>query len=90
VTAIEPWRATPCHYGQLIRKKDNTGGAKRIIYIVAVAEAGEVIAIIRTRQADCDCEIEDFGRVSEELLASLAIPSGEYLRIEAMAPLGSE
>jgi|ERR1700734_893796 len=77
-------------YGRLIRTKKHTDDTKGVAYIVAVAEAAEAIAIIRTREAASDSQIEDLGRVSEQLLATLAIPSGEFLRIDAMAPFFSE
>ena len=77
-------------YGRLIRTKKHTDDTKGVAYIVAVAEAAEAIAIIRIREAASNSEIEDLGRVSEQLLATLAIPSGEFLRIDAMAPFFSE
>jgi hypothetical protein len=79
----------PMGYGCLIRTKKHTTDAKGIAYIVAVAEAAEAIAIIRTRVAGSTYEIEDLGRVSEQLLATLAIPPGEFLRIDAMGPCGT-
>ena len=80
----------PMMYGRLIRTKKHTNDTKGVSYIVAVAEATEAMAIIRMREAGSDYEIEDLGRVSEQLLETLAIPSGEFLRIDAMAPFCSE
>jgi hypothetical protein len=77
-------------YGRLIRTKKHADDTKGVAYIVAGAEAAEAIAIIRTREAGSDDEIEDLGRVSEQLLETLDIPSGEFLRIDAMAPFRSE
>jgi hypothetical protein len=77
-------------YGRLVRIKKLTDDAKGVAYIVAVAEAAEAMAIIRTREPGSDYEIEDLGRVSEQLLETLAIPSGEFLRIDAVAPFFSE
>lgn len=80
----------PMIYGRLIRTKKHTDDTRGVAYIIAVAEVAEAIAIIRTREAGSDYDIEDLGPVSDQLLETLAIPSGEFLRIDAMAPFCSE
>jgi hypothetical protein len=67
------------HYGRLIRVSRYRGDPRAIAYIVAVAESADAVELIRTQVAAADDEVEDLGRVSDALLVSLKLESGQFM-----------
>ena len=67
-------------YGRLVRVSKHRGDPKAVSYIVAVAEAGRAIELIRSQAADPDDEVEDLGRVSDTLIEALRLGSGRFMR----------
>ena len=67
--------------GRLTRVSRSCSDAKSVAYIVAVAQADQAIAIIRS-VVGTNAAIEDLGRVSDALVRSLGLLSGEFVRID--------
>jgi hypothetical protein len=67
------------HYGRLIRVSRFRGDPKAIAYIVALAEPAQAIELIRGKVSNPGDEVEDLGRVSDALLVSLNLKTGEFL-----------
>jgi hypothetical protein len=66
--------------GRLIRVGKNRGDVKAVSYIVAIGNAVEALALIRSQASTPNDEIEDLGRVSRELLVALRLGSGQFMR----------
>jgi len=66
--------------GRLIRVTKYQGDPRTAAYIVAVADPVEAIELIRSKAADPIDEIEDLGRVSDALLATLKLGTRQFVR----------
>ena len=66
--------------GRLIRVSKFRGDPQSVAYIVAMADAGSAIELIRAKVVTGDHDIEDLGRVSEALLIALKLQPGEFMR----------
>lgn len=69
-------------FGRLIRTSKFLGAPNSIAYIVALPDPADAVELIRIKAADPDDEVEDMGRVSEELLKELKLNSGDYMRAD--------
>jgi hypothetical protein len=69
-------------YGRLIRTSNDREPPKSIAYIVALSDPTDAIELIRSRVADPGDKVEDIGRVSEELLKTLQLDSGDFTRAD--------
>ena len=67
--------------GRLIRLRKQ-GDPHGVAYIVAVADAIEAMELVRSKVADTRDEIEDCGRVSDELLKALHLNPGDITRAD--------
>ena len=65
------------HNGRLIRVSTYLGA---VAYIVAIADPAKAIDLIRAQAAAPSDEIEDLGRVSDALLMTLRLGSGQFVR----------
>jgi hypothetical protein len=75
-------------FGRLVRVSRFRGDRDTVAYIVAIANPDDAMEIIRTKIAEPgymieDYVIEDLGRVSDALLRSLNLSSGEFVRADA-------
>ena len=68
-------------FGRLIRLR-KPGEAHGIAYIVAVTDAIEAMELVRVKVAGTGDEIEDVGRVSDELLKALHLMPGDITRAD--------
>ena len=68
------------HNGRLIRVSRSRGDPRKTAYIVAIADPGKAIDLIRMRAASPDADIEDLGRVSDALLLTLKLGTGQFMR----------
>ena len=66
--------------GRLIRS-GRRGDPNATVYIVAVAEAAEAVDLISGHAGIPREEVEDLGSVSDALLNSLYLRSGEFRRL---------
>jgi hypothetical protein len=67
------------HNGRLIRVSKFRGDPKAVSYIVAVADPIQAIELIRAQAATPSDDVEDLGRVSDSLLESLRLGSGQFM-----------
>lgn len=67
-------------FGRLIRTSKFCGDPNAIAYIVAIAVSADAMELVRTEIAQPGDTIEDLGRVSDALLRSLNLCSGEFVR----------
>jgi hypothetical protein len=65
--------------GRLIRVGKQRNDPNGAVYVVAERDAGRAIDIIRRKAAATSDEIEDLGRVRDELLTALSLKSGEFI-----------
>lgn len=56
------------------------GDPRKTAYIVAIADPVKAIDLIRVRAAGLDAEIEDLGHVSDALLVTLKLRTGQFMR----------
>ena len=70
-------------FGRLVRVSRFRGDRHAAAYIVAIANPDDAMDIIRTKIAEPGYMIEDLGRVSDALLRSLNLSSGEFVRADA-------
>ena len=68
------------HSGRLIRVSKYRGDPNTIAYIVALADPAKAIELIRAQAATPGDEIEDLGRVSDALLTTLKLATGQFVR----------
>jgi hypothetical protein len=68
------------HNGRLIRVSKYRGDPHAVAYIVALADPAKAIALIRAQAATPGDEVEDLGRVSDALLVSLNLGTGQFMR----------
>jgi hypothetical protein len=71
-------------FGRLVRASRCCGDRNAVAYIVAAAKASDAMEIIRTKIAEPGYMIEDLGRVSDAVLRSLNLSSGEFVRTDAL------
>jgi hypothetical protein len=67
-------------YGRLIRIRTHRSDAEAAIYVVAEPEVDKAIAILQRAIAQPNSEYEDLGRVSDTLLTTLSLQSGQFAR----------
>lgn len=67
--------------GRLIRVRKYRGDGSRTAYIVALADPEQAIELIRDQGATSGDELEDLGRVSGALLASLQPGAGQVIAL---------
>jgi hypothetical protein len=67
------------HNGRLIRVSTFRGDPNAVSYIVAIADPAKAMKLIRTQAATPSDDIEDLGRVSDTLLFSLRLGSGQFM-----------
>ena len=53
----------------------------RVAYIVALADAARAMELIRAQAAAPGDDVEDLGRVSEALLMTLNLGTGQFMRL---------
>jgi hypothetical protein len=68
--------------GRLIRVVKYRGDPKSIAYIVAHPDAPSAIELIKTKASAPGDEVQDLGRVSDELLNSLNLTPGNFARAD--------
>jgi hypothetical protein len=73
-------RSEAMGFGRLIRVGNRRGGAKTTVYVVAEAEPGKAIDILKLGVSGPFDEYEDLGRVSEKLLVALDLQPGQFSR----------
>jgi hypothetical protein len=69
-------------YGRLIRTSNDREPPKSIAYIVALSDPADAIELIRGKVADPGHKVEDIGRVSEELIKTLQLDPGDFMRAD--------
>jgi hypothetical protein len=69
-------------FGRLIRKRKFRGAPDLVAYIVALSDPRDAIELIRTKAADPEDEVEDMGRVSDELVKALKLNPGDFVRAD--------
>jgi hypothetical protein len=75
-------------FGRLIRLRKQ-GDPRGIAYIVAIADPSKAMDLIKEKVAGPSDEIEDIGRVSDELLNALRLMPGDIARSDdPHSPLG--
>jgi hypothetical protein len=70
--------------GRLIRVNKFPGARDAVAFVVAIADKEKAIALIRDK-AEPGVEVEDLGRVSEALIAALALGAGEFVSITGLS-----
>jgi hypothetical protein len=68
------------HDGRLIRVSKYWRDPYAVAYIVAIADPAKAIELIRGQATVPGDEVEDLGRVSDALIESLHLGSGQYKR----------
>jgi hypothetical protein len=66
-------------FGRLIRTSKFLGAPNSIAYIVALPHPADAFELVRTKAADPEDEVEDIGRVSDDLLKELKLNSGDFV-----------
>lgn len=61
----------------------NHGDAEAVCYIVAIENAADALALIRSQASMPKEEVEDLGCVSSELLVALKLGSGQFVPARA-------
>jgi hypothetical protein len=69
--------------GRLIRV-GNSGDKPSVTYIVCETDAAKAMAIIMASAAGALDDIQDLGRVSEELLKAMSIGPGQFVAIDGV------
>ena len=69
------------HGGRLVRVTKGPGDPCTVAYIVALADPAKAIALIRAHAATAGDEIQDLGRVSDALLVTLNLGTGQFKRV---------
>jgi hypothetical protein len=72
--------------GRLIRTSKFLGAPNSIAYIVALPDPADAIELIRTKAADPEDEVEDMGRVSDDLLKELKLSFGDFMPLTSLQP----
>jgi hypothetical protein len=54
--------------------------SEAVLYVVAEADPSKAMEIIKFDVADPNVQLEDLGRVSDDLLKALALQSGQFTR----------
>jgi hypothetical protein len=76
--------------GRLIRVSKFPGDQEAKAYLVAVADKQEAVDLITAKAANTGDHIEDLGRVSDTLLAAMALAPGHFVPISGTARLGQQ
>jgi hypothetical protein len=69
------------HSGRFIRVSKFRGDLSPALYVVAIADPSEAIVLVRAQAAHPGHEVDDVGRVSDALLESMNLASGQYKRM---------
>lgn len=67
-------------FGRLVRVGSHRGDTNAVIYVVAEADATQALRIVKTKLERFDGEIEDLGRVSDDLLKALGLNPGQMVK----------
>lgn len=68
------------HSGRLIRVSKYRRDPHAVAYIVAVVDPDKAIELIRAKVTTSGDDVEDLGRVSDALLTSLKLETGQFKR----------
>lgn len=68
------------HNGRLIRVSKYRNDPEAVVYVVALYDSAKAIALIREQAAAPGDEIEDLGRVTDDLLTVLKLGTGQFMR----------
>ena len=68
--------------GRLIRASRFRGDPNARAYLVAVSDKATAIDLITANAAEPGYEIEDLGRVSEDLITAMTLPPGKFVSID--------
>jgi hypothetical protein len=68
--------------GRLIRASRYRGDPEARAYLVAVPDRATAIDLITANAAEPGYEIEDLGRVSEDLIAAMTLPPGKFVSVD--------
>lgn len=66
--------------GRLVRVAQRRGDPDAAIYIVAIDDGTQAVALIRSQVASAHDVVEDLGPVSDFLLEAVKLGSGQYRR----------
>lgn len=69
--------------GRLIRVSKYRGDPQAVAYLVAVPDKAGAIDLISGTASQGE-DIEDLGRVSEQLLMAMSLAPGEFIRIDGV------
>jgi hypothetical protein len=70
--------------GRLIRVSKFRGDPAATSYLVAMSDKVRALELIRRHAARPDDDVEDLGRVSEALIASMRLPLGQFMPINGV------
>lgn len=76
--------------GRLIRVSKFPGDQEAKAYLVAVADKQEALELITAKASSTGDQIEDLGRVSDTLLAAMALAPGHFVPITGTGRLGQQ
>lgn len=76
--------------GRLIRVSKFRGDPQVVGYLVALPDKAQALKIIRDRVAMPEDEIEDLGRVSENLLMAFSLASGTFCPVRGVQHVGQQ
>ena len=76
--------------GRLIRVTKHHGKPQAIAYLVAVPDKAQALKIIRDRVAMPEDEIEDLGRVSENLLVVFSLAPSAFCSVSGVQHVGQQ
>jgi hypothetical protein len=71
--------------GRLIRVSKYRGDPRAVSYLVAVPDKARAIELVIRQAASLGDDIEDLGRVSEDLMAAMRLPPGQFLPINGVS-----
>jgi hypothetical protein len=74
-------RAPDTQRGRLIKASAYRGDPHAFVYVVAVPNAADAIALVRAELDHPSFEFEDLGPVAEALLAALSLEAGQVVRL---------
>jgi hypothetical protein len=71
-------------HGRLVRvtTQAQRGGDAHVVYVVAEPDRTKAESIIRTKAARIEDNVEAIGRASQQLLKTLNLALGEFVRAE--------
>ena len=70
--------------GRLIRVSRFRGDPKAASYLVAIPNKGDALELIASQAAMPGDEVEDLGRVSEALITTLRLSTGQFMPVNGV------